>query len=152
MFSLSATVNHKTKSKTQNKQQIRQKKCDQLLLDMVPTLECSWYARYVYCILHWKKWFSLCQRHQLQIASWLRVVLYAHFPFCYVLEFCMVWIYAGLTYAVTVSLSSYVHSASVFGRHCFLGAIHHPWLLKSFHLLLHRTLDLEGKALWSYLI
>lgn len=47
----------------------------------------------------------------------------------------LAWICACPVHAATVSVSSYGHQFCCVWRHCFLGIIHHLWLLQSLHLL-----------------
>lgn len=86
--------------------------------------------------LYWKKTdFPFPSRHQLQIVSWLRVGLlclnakiFALFNPVHAL--CVLSI-------VTVSVNLYWKSPVVSGRICFLGVIHHLWLLQCFCLFFH---------------
>lgn len=75
-----------------------------LLQGMGPALESGCYIQ----------WHSLEKtdfppsKYQLQITSWLVVGLCVYFPFSK-LEFCLVSTCAGFVYAVTVSVSFYIH-------------------------------------------
>lgn len=109
----------------------------QLLLGTGLLLECGWYTQ---CHANGENEFPLCHRFPLLIASWL--VTGSLQSQC--------WDLSGLilcrTCACRPSLCEFMCvDPVVYGRHYFLGVIHHLWLLLGFCLLFcHRSLSLRG--------
>lgn len=93
---------------------------------MWPAVECGWYTQ---CHSIDKTWFSLCQ--------WLSTAFCLGVGFCTTSPpscwdiICLELVQVLDMLSRSLCMSCVYHLPAVFAKHCFLEAIHHPWLLKS---------------------